>query len=263
MVIDILKAAPAEIVQDDAPQAFQRLAHVEILGVPFSLLSLEDAVAIALKFTESGTPHQICLSNAYSVAIARKDDEFMRVLWKAHMVLADGMSIVWGGRWIQKYLPSRVAGPDFMEALCKEAAVRNYRIFLLGSSDGNLQALSRALLDRYPALQIAGSYSPPMCEQLDDVQNKLIKEYLKCARPHILFVSLSAPKQEKWIAQHFREFNIPLCIGVGAAFDFISGRIPRAPQSMQDMGLEWLFRLYCEPRRLWKRYVLGNSIFLS
>ncbi len=250
-------------LSNKSSESVMNFTRVDILGVPFSLLSFENAVDATMAYISSRTSHQICLSNAYTVAIAQKDEEFMRVMHTADMVLADGMSIVWGGRWIGKYLPHRVAGPDFMGAVCEAAAKKGRSIYLLGSSEENLKSLQSVLKTRYPNLRILGTYSPPVCDCLDTTQNAIIKDHLLRAKPDVLFVGLSAPKQEKWIAKHLQELNIPVCIGVGAAFDFISGRIPRAPYRMQKRGLEWLYRLYCEPRRLWKRYLLGNSVFLS
>jgi len=239
------------------------LPSATILRVPFHRLCFDDALHMAVDYIQSKEPHQICLSNAYTVALAQNDEPFMRLMQNADLVLADGMSIVWGARWVGLKLPGRIAGPDFMEALCAIAAQKGYGIFLLGSTHENLLQLSEALLSRYPQLIIRGMYSPPMCEEIDDIENQKIIQKLNDAKPDIMFVGMSAPKQEKWIAAHLQTFHIPLCVGVGAAFDFISGRIPRAPNWMQKSGLEWAYRLFCEPKRLWRRYLLGNLVFLS
>jgi N-acetylglucosaminyldiphosphoundecaprenol N-acetyl-beta-D-mannosaminyltransferase len=239
-------------------------SNVHLLGIPFHGLTGDQALEQVKVFIESGKgPHQICLSNAYTVSLAWRDFELRRVLDYADLVLADGMSIVWGGRWIGVDLPCRIAGPDFAKALCRYAEKWGYRVFFLGSSPENLQRLKEVLLLKWPRLQIVGMHSPPMCEKLSPGDNALIFDELRSAKPDILFVGMSTPKQEKWIASNMGNLNVPVSIGIGAAFDFISGRIPRAPLLLQQTGLEWLYRLYREPRRLWKRYLLGNFIYLS
>ena len=235
----------------------------KVLGVRFHRLSVAESVGQIREYIKEGKPRQVCLANAYTLAVAEKDESLMNLLNNSDLVLADGMSIVWAGRWVGAALPQRVAGPDLMEALCAEASRKSYRIYLLGSTDDNLKALSEVLKIKYPNIQIAGMYSPPFCERLDEKETKKIIGYLSEAKADILFVSMSAPKQEKWIANNLTNIPIPVCIGVGAAFDFISGKIPRAPLWLRKTGFEWAHRLYCEPRRLWKRYLLGNMVFLS
>lgn len=237
-------------------------ATVRICGVLFNSMKIHEAIEAIAQFIAQKEPQQVCLSNAYTVALCQKDPHFLKVTNNAALVLADGMSIVWGARWIGLQLPERLAGPDIMEALCAQAMKAQHGIFLLGSSWENLARLKEVLLLRWPTLRIVGMYSPPMCEQLDEKQNSTILRLLEETTPDLLFVGMSAPKQEKWIAENLKRHNIPVSIGVGAAFDFLSGRIPRAPKLLQNIGLEWLYRLYREPRRLWKRYLLGNLLFL-
>jgi N-acetylglucosaminyldiphosphoundecaprenol N-acetyl-beta-D-mannosaminyltransferase len=195
--------------------------------------------------------------------MAKKDDRFKEILNQSDLLLADGMSVVWGARWVSVRLPGRVAGPDVMKALCERAPAHGHKIFLLGTSQDNLEKLAHKLKARTPNLDIVGMYSPPMCNQLNENENQKILKLIHDTKPDLLFVGLSAPKQEKWIAENLQRLSVPVCLGVGAAFDFLSGRIPRAPLKMQTIGLEWLYRLWCEPKRLWKRYLLGNAVFLS
>lgn len=234
-----------------------------VLGVRFHCLRIAEAVDVITNFIGTKSLRQVCLANAYTVALARKDKALKKLLNEADLVLADGMSIVWGGRWIGSTIPERITGPDLMEALCAEAARKKYRIFLLGNTDDTLEKLSSALSAKFPELRIAGTYSPPFCDRLAELETDKILDLLRELQPDILFVSMSAPKQEKWIAENLQNIPVTLNIGVGAAFDFISEKIPRAPLWIQRSGLEWAHRLYCEPRRLWKRYLLGNFIFLT
>ena len=221
-----------------------------------------DALEAIESFIKQRTPKQICLSNAYTVALSQSDTEFRTLLNRSDLTLADGMSIVWGGKWIGPTVPERIAGPDLMEALCRLAAKKGHRIFLLGASPSTLRLLREKLLRLCPTLSIADLYSPPMCDTLSDDETQKILGLICQAKPDILFVGMSCPKQEKWIAKNLHQLSVPVSLGVGAAFDFLSGNIPRAPRWLRQIGLEWLYRLYREPRRLWKRYLLGNSIFL-
>ena len=240
------------------------LPSIHLLGIPFHGLTSDQVLERVTAFIQAGKKsHQICLGNAYTVSLSWKDTELRRILDRADLVLADGMSIVWGGRWIGVDLPCRIAGPDFSESLCGYAEKMGYRVYFLGSTSDTLIKLKEVLLLKWPGLRIVGMQSPPMCDKLGPDDNNSIFNALHAAKPDILFVGMSTPKQEKWIASNMQSFEVPVCIGIGAAFDFISGRIPRAPLFFQKTGMEWLYRLYREPRRLWKRYLLGNFIFLS
>ena len=172
------------------------------------------------------------------------------------------MSIVWGARVLRLKLPERVAGPDLMNALAGRAAEKGYRVFLLGTSDENLQQLKKKFCASWPGLNVVGIYSPPMSEKFTPDQTAAIIERVRAAKPDILFVGLSCPKQERWIAENLQQIQVPVSLGVGAAFDFLAGRIPRAPEWLRRRGLEWVHRLWCEPGRLWRRYLIGNSVFL-
>lgn len=236
---------------------------VTVLGIRFQRLRLSESVQLIKTYIRERRPRQVCLCNAYTLALSQRDEPYRSILNRSDLVLADGMSIVWGARWIGLQVPQRVAGPDLTVELCQEASKEGHTIFFLGSSEENLRNLKSVLLNRWPALKIVGCHSPSMCDSIGEEENRAILAEIHAARPDILFVGMSAPKQEKWIAANLTKLQVPVCIGIGAAFDFLSGRIPRAPDYLQKMGLEWLHRLGCEPRRLWKRYLLGNAIFLS
>jgi len=234
-----------------------------LLGIRFHCVTMVQVYERICEFLRTKIPHQVCLSNAYTVSVCWKDAELRASLDQADLVLADGMSIVWGGRLIGVNIPCRIAGPDLAEYICEQAARAGHRIFFLGSTPENLAQLNREVLRRWPNLQIAGLYSPPMCDKLSAEDNAIVFNILEAAKPDILFVGMSMPKQEKWIASNRTHLKVPVAIGIGAAFDFLSGRVKRAPKAFQMAGMEWLYRLWCEPRRLWKRYFLGNFIFLS
>ncbi len=219
--------------QDSGPVMNQNeTAALSVLGIPFHPLNMVGSLDHIDRFIRERKPRQICLANAYTVAIARHNRDLTDALKKSDLVLADGMSIVWGSRWLSINIPCRVAGPDLMEGVCARSAEQGYRVFLMGSSWENLEQLKKMLLKRWPRLHIVGLHSPSMCERFDETETQSILDKIHQAAPDILFVGVSAPKQEIWIAENLYRLQVPVNIGVGAAFDFLSGRIPRAPRKL-------------------------------
>jgi len=247
-----------------APVSTHLALRRNILGVYFHDLTLVQAVDLIESYIADRQPmKRVTFANAYTLAFTRNNPELQDLINTSDLTLADGMSIVWAGRWIGVRLPERVAGPDVTDLFCARASQKRYRIFLMGSSEDTLQKMSAVLQKRWPGLIICGTHSPSICDRFSDAENEEICRRINETHPDILFVGLSAPKQEIWLAKNAHRLSAPAALAIGAAFDFISGKIPRAPQKIRRIGLEWLYRLYCEPRRLWKRYLLGNAVFLS
>ncbi|MGB2957415.1 MAG: WecB/TagA/CpsF family glycosyltransferase, partial [Bacteroidota bacterium] len=168
---------------------------------------------------------------------------------------------VWMLRLKGNPIKKRVYGPDMMLRLCDEASRHGWRCFLYGGESGTLELLRNNLLQRFPSLQIVGTHSPPF-RSLSPEEDATVCEMINAARPDILWVGLGGPKQDRWMYDHRDRLNVSVMHGVGAAFDFLSGRVPQAPRWMMNSGLEWLFRLAVEPRRLWRRYTITNLKFL-
>ena len=226
---------------------------IAILGVPFDHISMAGAVDRIEELVASREPRYVVTANADFVAQARQDVELRRILVNADLVLCDGTPLVWASRLLGNPLPERVAGSDLTPLLMKRAAEKNHRLFLLGASpEANEQAVAR-LRRQHPELNIVGNYSPPF-KPLLEMDHGEIHRRVQDAKPDLLFVSFGCPKQEKWIAMHYRALGVPVTIGVGATIDFLAGRMKRAPRWMQRAGLEWVFRLLQEPRRLFRRY---------
>jgi N-acetylglucosaminyldiphosphoundecaprenol N-acetyl-beta-D-mannosaminyltransferase len=181
------------------------------------------------------------------------DDGFRRILNSSGLTTPDGMSVVWILKLLGQKEVGRVYGPDLMLALCKYGVEKKYRHYLYGGEPGVAEALASQLTDMFDGLQIAGIHSPPFRKLTNEEDQETI-EKINAAKPDIVWVGLSSPKQEYWMAEHLERINVPVMIGVGAAFDFLSGSKPQAPGWMQRSGLEWLFRFLTEPRRLWPRY---------
>jgi exopolysaccharide biosynthesis WecB/TagA/CpsF family protein/anti-anti-sigma factor len=230
-----------------------RLWSTAILGVPFDAVSTDGALERIEAMIASREPHYVVTANVDFLVQARHDVELRRILIEADLVLCDGTPLLWAARWLGNALPERVAGSDLTPSLIQTAATKGYRLYLLGAGPGVAAAAAEKLQQEHPTLQIAGHYSPPLTSLLD-MDHEAIAERIRAAKPDILLVAFGCPKQEKWIAMHYRALGVPVCIGVGATIDFLAGRVRRAPTWMRRSGCEWLYRLAQEPRRLYRRY---------
>jgi N-acetylglucosaminyldiphosphoundecaprenol N-acetyl-beta-D-mannosaminyltransferase len=228
-----------------------------ILGTPIDDINMGEALDQIERFIAagrtSGRGHQIATINADFVVKSLHDAELQRILQEADMATADGMPLVWSARLLGVPIEGRVTGADMVPALAERAAQKGHSIYFLGAAPGIAEKAAKILQQQYPGLQIAGIASP----SVEAVQNgdPTIIAACKAANPDILLVAFGNPKQEKWIYRHAQELGIPVMIGVGGTFDFIAGVTKRAPQWMQQSGLEWIYRLIQQPGRLWKRYI--------
>lgn len=229
------------------------LMRISILGVHISPINMEEA----LSFIDGLIAHQdhqyICVTPAHSIMDAYYDPDFRGILNSSGLTTPDGMSLVWILRLLGQKGVDRVYGPDLMLALCRHGVAKKYRHYLYGGEPGVADALASRLTDRFDYIQIAGTHSPPFRKLTDD-ENQAEIEKINSTNPEIIWVGLSSPKQERWMAEHLGKIKAPVMIGVGAAFDFLSGNKPQAPRWIQRSGFEWLFRLASEPKRLWPRY---------
>lgn len=235
-------------------------APIVILGVPFDNVTTAQTVASIEDMVESRQPHHLVTANVDFLVQSLHDVELHRILTDAHMVLCDGMPLVWASRLLGNPLPERVAGSDLVPLLIETAVRKQYRLFFLGAAPEIAEQAVANLKAKHPQVVIAGHYSPPMAS-LFEMDHAEICRRIREAKPDLLFVSFGCPKQEKWIAMHYRDLNVPVAVGVGATIDFLAGKVLRAPRWMRATGLEWLFRLAQEPRRLFKRYMRGLWVF--
>ncbi|NJP05528.1 MAG: WecB/TagA/CpsF family glycosyltransferase [Chloroflexaceae bacterium] len=237
------------------------VSRVNILGVGVSAIGMNDALRVIDQWILARTCHYVCVTNVHVVMECQRDEHLRRMHNSAGLVTPDGVPLVWlcwghGFRHVE-----RVYGPDLMLALCAHGQSRNYRHYFYGGAAGVAEQLTQRLAQRFPDLQTVGTYSPPFRPLTPDEDQQVV-EMINAAQPDIVWVGLGAPRQERWIAAHVGRLTAPVLIGVGAAFDFHSGRKPQAPRWMQRNGLEWMFRFATEPRRLWQRYVLNNPLFV-
>jgi N-acetylglucosaminyldiphosphoundecaprenol N-acetyl-beta-D-mannosaminyltransferase len=233
---------------------------VAILGVPFDGVTMEDTVELVEAMVASRQPHYLATANVDFTVQALEDEELRRILFDAHLVVCDGTPLLWASRWLGNRLPERVAGSDLVPILLAQAARKGYRIYILGGRPHVTQRAVENIQRQYPGLAVAGWDSPPFAP-LHEMENQKICERIRAAKPDLLFVSFGCPKQEKWIAMHYRALGVPVSVGVGATVDFLAGEMARAPMWMRRIGLEWSFRLMQEPRRLFCRYVKDFWVF--
>lgn len=235
--------------------------HANVLGVNVSALNLKAAVDLADRWIARGDPGYACMSSVHGIMEAHRDPEFCRIVNQAVIAAPDGMPLSWIGHLQGFRDMDRVFGPDFMLAMCRLSVKREYRHFLYGGQPGVAQHLSTTLQEKFPGIQIVGTYTPPFRE-LTSREEEDLADQVHRARPHVLWVGISTPKQDRFMARYFERLQVPLLVGVGAAFDYHTGRIRDCSDWAKRAGLQWLHRLMQDPRRLWRRYLYSNSAFL-
>src|SRR4051794_26123915 len=230
------------------------LPTVSIIDTPISLISLDSAVAQVSSWQRDHVDRFVVFRDVHGLMRARFDLALARAHQKADMVAPDGLPIVWAAKWMGEKGVSRVCGPDFMLELCRAGVPFGWRHFFYGGAEGIAEAAANNLSRKYPDLIVAGTATPPF-RALTAAEDEQICALIRSADPDFIWVGLGTPKQELWMAEHRGRLGGVTMMGVGAAFDIYAGLTPRAPSWMQRFGLEWAFRLYHEPRRLWKRYL--------
>ncbi|NQU43703.1 WecB/TagA/CpsF family glycosyltransferase [bacterium] len=231
-----------------------------ILGVHCDFLGYEDVLETIQSWREKGERHYITVVNPHSVLLCRRDSGMRQAVARAALTLPDGIGVVVAARILGHHQAGRVTGPALMLNLCDWGRRYGFRHYFYGGAKGVADELIQRLSNQFPGMEVAGSYCPPFRELTPEEDQGAI-ERINAAKPDIVWIGLGAPKQEKWIADHSGQVDGAVMIGVGAAFDFHSGRIQWAPQWVRRCGLEWAWRLVREPRRLWKRN-LDSPIFL-
>ncbi len=225
-----------------------------------SAINMAQALNVIEGWIAQRQAHYVCVTGVHGIVESQGNNSLQRVHNAAGLVTPDGMPLVWLARLHGLKHVERVYGPDLMLALCHRSISKGYKHFLYGGAEGVPDRLANRLKRRYPGLRIVGSYSPPF-RPLTDEEDKQTVQAINEANPDVVWIGLSTPKQERWMAEHIGRLTAPVLVGIGAAFDFHSGLKRQAPRWMQRSGLEWLFRLANEPRRLWRRYLVNNPLF--
>jgi N-acetylglucosaminyldiphosphoundecaprenol N-acetyl-beta-D-mannosaminyltransferase len=234
----------------------QPVVH-RLLGVPVHAVTMGEALATVEDVITRRKRLLVGVVNASKVVNMQRDAALRDAVLSADMILADGMSIVWAARLLGKPLPERVTGIDLMIHLLARGNERRWRVFLLGATDDVLNTVASQLATEYPNLELVGRrngyYRPE--------EEAALAQEIASATPDLLFVAMSSPKKEVFLARWAAEMNVPVCHGVGGAFDVLAGKVARAPRLWQALGMEWLYRVLQEPGRLWKRYLVTNAAF--
>jgi N-acetylglucosaminyldiphosphoundecaprenol N-acetyl-beta-D-mannosaminyltransferase len=236
--------------------------RIRLGNVSLHSLSFGESVSKIEEYIAGGSPHQIVTVNLDFLWIAQSDEEYRELINTADLAIADGVPLLWISRLAGAPLPERVNGTDLLFKLAIQSQSRGYRLFLLGDEEGVAAEAATVLRRLFPDMVPASTYSPPMGEWNEEVEERII-EAVREAKPDVLFVGLGAPRQDKWIRKNLERLRVPVCVGVGGSIGLVAGRTERAPHWWRKNGLEWLHRLYKEPRRLSRRYLLHDAPLLT
>jgi N-acetylglucosaminyldiphosphoundecaprenol N-acetyl-beta-D-mannosaminyltransferase len=236
--------------------------RANILGVGVSAINIPIAVDTFAQWIAARRRNYVCVTGVHGVMESHRDPELRAIHNRAGLVTPDGMPLVWIARAMGFRQVARVYGPDLMLAACERSIETGWRHFFYGGAEGIPELLARSLMERFPRLQVAGTCSPPFRELTADEDDAIVGR-INAAAPDIVWVGISTPKQERWMAAHTDRIDAPVLVGCGAAFDFHAGVKRQAPRWMMRAGLEWTYRMATEPRRLGPRYLINNPMFVG
>lgn len=231
---------------------------INFLGVSVDVLDTQGLCDTVVDFALKGISRKVMYVNTDCMLLSLGNKVYQDILNQADLIYADGVGVVLGARLWGYRLPGRSTGADFMPDFCEVFAQKGLRLYLLGAKHGVADEAASRLIQRVPALNIVGTHHG----YFNQAENEHLIEQIHAVQPHILLVGIGAPKQEIWIHENITKLQVPVVWGVGGLFDFISGRTKRGPKWLLDNGFEWLCRLVVEPRRLWRRYLIGNIKFI-
>ncbi|MGL5755348.1 MAG: WecB/TagA/CpsF family glycosyltransferase [Paraclostridium sp.] len=234
------------------------MEKVEMFGCEVASITMEETLDEIEKIIDSRILTQHVVINAGKVVLMENDENLRKIVSDCPIINADGQSIVWASKLLGKSLPERVAGIDLMEELIKVSSLKGYGIYFFGAKEEVVTNVIAHYTEKYPTLKICGYRNGYFSDS--DIPD--ITREMRESKADILFVAFSSPKKEYWLAENIKDIEIPFCMGVGGSFDVVAGETKRAPYWMQKTGLEWFYRFLQEPKRMWKRYLVGNSKFV-
>jgi N-acetylglucosaminyldiphosphoundecaprenol N-acetyl-beta-D-mannosaminyltransferase len=234
------------------------MSRIEVMGCPVDALNMEQSIDQIEAWVAEGTPRQHVVVNVSKVVEMRKDDQLRQIIADCDMINVDGMPIVWASRLLGTPLPCRVAGCDLFQELIGVCAEKGYRPFFFGATEEVVKQVMVEFKKRHPKVEIAGHRNGYYALE----EEESIAELIRDSKADMLFVGFSSPKKEKFLNKWMPVMQVPFCMGVGGSFDIVAGKTKRAPQWMQNAGLEWFYRILQEPRRMWKRYAKTNPVFV-
>lgn len=235
-----------------------RSKRVEVFGLPLDALTLEETVDRVAELVESGEPHQHVVLNAAKVVLCEDDIEMRDIVSECALVNADGQAVVWAARLLGHEVPERVAGIDLMEAVLARSSYSEWPVYFLGATDDVVNKVVEIEAERHTGLRVAGHRNGFWTAE----EEESVVAEIAASGAKILLVAVPTPRKERFLARHMHALGVPFQMGVGGSFDVVAGVVSRAPRWMQKAGLEWTWRLLHEPRRMFRRYLVGNSRFI-
>lgn len=239
------------------------MARIKFMNTEIDNLTMKETLDEIDKLILKNDKSYVVTPNVDHIVQLETDVELKNIYRDASLILADGKPLLWISKWYKTPIKEKISGSDLFPLLCEMAAKKGYSMFFLGAAEGVAAKAAENLKKKYNGLKIVGTYSPPYGFEKDEIESEKIIDMVKEAHPDILILGLGSPKQEKFIYKYRNRLNIPISLGLGASFDFEAGNIKRAPKWMSNHGLEWLFRITQEPKRMTKRYLVDDRKILS
>lgn len=239
------------------------MARMKFMNTEIDNLTMTETLEEIEKIIKKNECAYVVTPNVDHIVQLETNEELRAVYANASLILTDGKPLLWIAKWYKTPIKEKISGSDLFPLLCQLAAKKGYKIFFLGAAEGVAAKAAENLCVRFEGLQVVGTYSPPFGFEKDDSEMEKIKQMIRSAAPDILIVGLGCPKQEKFMYHHCKELGVPISFGLGASFDFEAGNIKRAPKWMADHGLEWLFRITQDPKRMAKRYLVDDRKILG
>lgn len=239
------------------------MTRMRLMNTEIDNLTMDETLDAIDSLIKEDNCSYVVTPNVDHIVQLEKDEELKRVYENASLILTDGKPLIWISNWYKTPIKEKISGSDLFPRVCELAAKKGYTMYLLGAAEGVADKAAKNLMDKYKGLNIVGTYSPPFGFEKDKVELKKIERQIQEVHPDILIVGLGCPKQEKYMYHHCKELDVPISFGLGASIDFETGNIKRAPRWMSEHGLEWLYRITQDPKRLAKRYLVDDMKIIS
>lgn len=239
------------------------MTRMRLMNTEIDNLTMDETLDAIDSLIKEDNCSYVVTPNVDHIVQLEKDEELKRVYENAPLILTDGKPLIWISNWYKTPIKEKISGSDLFPRVCELAAKKGYTMYLLGAAEGVADKAAKNLMDKYKGLNIVGTYSPPFGFEKDKVELKKIERQIQEVHPDILIVGLGCPKQEKYMYHHCKELDVPISFGLGASIDFEAGNIKRAPRWMSEHGLEWLYRITQDPKRLAKRYLVDDMKIIS
>lgn len=239
------------------------MTRMRLMNTEIDNLTMDETLDAIDSLIKEDNCSYVVTPNVDHIVQLEKDEELKRVYENASLILTDGKPLIWISNWYKTPIKEKISGSDLFPRVCELAAKKGYTMYLLGAAEGVADKAAKNLMDKYKGLNIVGTYSPPFGFEKDKVELKKFERQIQEVHPDILIVGLGCPKQEKYMYHHCKELDVPISFGLGASIDFEAGNIKRAPRWMSEHGLEWLYRITQDPKRLAKRYLVDDMKIIS